>query len=301
MIAACIVAAARHGRVVCAGLACLVLANCSGANPDFADTKAAPALWQVENPSGEIEGWLFGTIHALPDNVRWQTPAIQSAIDRSAALVLEISPEDQTQLSRIFGELANTSNMPDLMTRVDRAKRPALAALLRKAGYKSSDFAATETWAAALTLARANSAGEFSNGVDVALSGQFEDFLVLEGARAQLSIFDSLPEAEQVDLLEAVADEGASSSNQDQARLAKTWLSGDMDALAGETTQGILADPELRSALLVNRNLDWVRKIDDWFAVKEPFLVAVGAAHMAGEDGLPSLLRARGFTVRRIQ
>ncbi|WP_271438766.1 TraB/GumN family protein [Pontixanthobacter luteolus] len=279
----------------------ILLASCSQRDDGLEPADASPALWLVENGEGETEGWLFGTIHALPDDVRWQTPALRDALRQSVAIALEISADDQARLPEIFGTLAATPGLPPLHERVDPARRAPLQALLDDANYRSSDFTATETWAAALTLASASSSGEYANGVDRALSGQVGRHLILEGAANQLSIFDSLPEADQRDLLQAIIDDHSAAASDDEIDLVTAWLAGDMEGIALETNQGMLADPELRAALLVNRNRDWADKVDGWMQQEGPITVAAGAAHMAGPDGLPTLLRAKGYAVRRVQ
>ena len=279
----------------------ILLASCSQRDDPQEQTEASPALWLVENGEGETEGWLFGTIHALPDGAEWQTPALRNALDRSAALALEISVEDQAKLPEIFGTLAATPGLPPLHERVDPARRAALQELLNEANYRSSDFTATETWAAALTLASASSSGEYANGVDRALSEKAGRHLILEGAANQLSIFDSLPEKDQRDLLKAIIDDHAAAAPDGEIDLVTAWLAGDMEGIAAETDRGMLADPELRAALLVNRNRDWADKVDRWMQREGPITVAAGAAHMAGPDGLPALLREKGYSVRRVQ
>ena len=279
----------------------ILLASCSQRDDQLEQTEASPALWVVENAKGETEGWLFGTIHALPDDVQWQTPALRGALEQSVALALEISAEDQAKLPEIFGTLAATPGLPPLHERVDPARRAALQELLDEANYRSSDFTATETWAAALTLASASSSGEYANGVDRALTGQVGRHLILEGAKNQLSIFDSLPEKDQRDLLQAIIDDHAAGASDGELDLVTAWLAGDMEGIARETNRGMLADPELRAALLVNRNRDWADKVDGWMQREGPITIAAGAAHMAGPDGLPMLLKDKGYAVRRVQ
>ena len=285
-------------RAVAAGLLVL-LAACAPAPPP---PQAKPALWEITGPNGE-QGWLFGTIHALPEPVEWHGPKLTAALAKADRLVVEVTGLDHpAQIGEVLTALATTPAQPALTARVEPRYRAQLQTLLDKAGLNEARFATVETWAAALTLARAASPEQDTAlGVDRALLAEWGSRPVteLEGAEAQLRIFDALPEADQRDLLEATIDEASAGDR--STDLAKAWASGDMAAIGAETSRGLLADPELRAALLVGRNRAWAEKIAVMLKAKARPFIAVGAAHMAGADGLPLLLAARGFTVTRIQ
>ena len=53
-----------------------------------------------------------------------------------------------------------------------------------------------------------------------------------------------------------------------------------------------------RAALLHDRNLAWLPRLETTFAKPGEHFIAVGAAHLPGEDGLVALLRGRGYEVR---
>ena len=53
-------------------------------------------------------------------------------------------------------------------------------------------------------------------------------------------------------------------------------------------------------AILVNRNHNWVPQIENFLTEDENVLVIVGAAHLAGEDGLLVLLKDKGYELERV-
>ncbi|WP_324827456.1 TraB/GumN family protein [Qipengyuania zhejiangensis] len=261
-----------------------------------------PALWEISQPGGEVEGWLFGTIHALPDDVVWRSPRLDRSIGSADALVVEVANlEDGAKLSGLFEKMAYDRPSPPIRQRIAPQLRDEFDALLMKGGVQRSYFDRMESWAAALALAQIAQDGDSENGVDRALIGEFEGRRVieLEGAANQLSIFDSLPEAEQRDLLAAVLAETSDAANK-TGDLASIWQSGDLERLGEITGRGILADPELKAALLDTRNIAWAARIETLLAAPERPLIAVGAGHLLGAGGLPALLERRGYTVRRI-
>jgi len=146
-----------------------------------------------------------------------------------------------------------------------------------------------------------SSDNDSGNGIDRAVAnawqGQVAEF---EGAAAQLSIFDRLPEAQQRALLGAVLTEGPKRAEQLRT-LQTAWARADMDLIARVTDEDFGQEPSLREALLVGRNQAWTTQLEAMLARGARPFVAVGAAHLAGRDGLPAMLSARGWKVTRLQ
>lgn len=278
------------------GLA-LALAGCKQ-EPLAAD----PALWHVTGASGE-EAWLFGTIHAAPAPIAWKTPKVADALGRSNAIMVEVANlADEAALAETFTALSRTKGLPPVEQRLPAQQREALDSLLSEREVKASDLQDFETWAIALTLARPDNSRDVRNGIDRAViaGAAGKPVIELEGAGRQLAIFDALPEADQRDLLRLVVADADALDGKDQD-LAETWRKGDMTRIEVETRTGILADPELRKALFTDRNLRWsARIVSEMNRGRRPF-VAVGAAHMAGQDGLVARLDAAGYAVTRVR
>ena len=282
-----------------AALLALLLAACQQKED------ARPALWQVDGPNGQ-RAWLLGTIHALPSPISLDSPAFDRATAEASKLVVEVAAlEDDKRTALAFHKLSAVAAAPPLALRASESDRPALTRLLSEAKIAPDSFNQMDTWAAALALGQAISARSGDN------SGNGADRLVLremkgkplaefEGAERQLAIFDTLPESEQRDLLSAVI-RSAFTAREDGKRLQQAWLRGDIAELAALDHQGLLADPELREALLVRRNRAWMEQLVPMLKRGEKPLVAVGSLHLVGRDGLVAQLEMQGYKVTRLQ
>ena len=283
-------------RLLLALAGALALAGCGGPARDWPDP--SPALWEVTGPEG-AQGWLFGTIHSLPEGARWRTPAVDEAFASSSLLVVEVAELGRSdEAGAIFRRLATTPGLPPLTQRVPPAERPALAAFLDRAGMDEDAFSETESWGAALILANSARRSDSGNGADRALIAEASRVEGLESFEEQYAAFDRLPAAEQADLLAGLA---ADAEGDFEDRRVTAWLTGDMAALERDSSGGILADPELREALQLSRTRAWAARVGDLLERGERPFVAVGAGHMWGDEGLPALLAARGYAVRRVQ
>jgi len=282
----------------------LLLAACGKQQADPAKPEGPyPALWEIADSKGAVEGWLFGTIHALPDGAKWRSPQLDAVLGEADMLVVEVANlENGDELSTLFEEMAFDRPAGPLAQRIDPELRDEFEALLVKAKVRRGYFDPMESWAAALALAQVAQSSKSENGADRALLAVFDkrEVVELEGARKQLTIFDTLPESEQRDLLNAVLEESRANEGE-ISTLATAWLEGDTEQLTQLTRRGILADPELVKALLRDRNADWAAQIENLLSARDKPLIAVGAGHLLGADGLPTMLEARGFTIRRVE
>ena len=284
-------------------LACtLLIAACSGGEPGNGDeTTANPLLYEIANADGEVEGWLLGTIHALPDGVSWRSPQIERVVQDADILWVEIADQDDGDANAAtFSRLATTRGLDPIVLRVSPELREPLERILARSDIPLDQFHSTEDWAAAIMLSRVDAKGKPANGVDRAIIRDFAERPVrgFETTASQLAIFDMLSAEDQQDLLEGTVREWiASRDNPDW--LIQAWLAGDEARLARATNEGILADAELHEALLAGRNRRWMASLIQELDKTPRPLVAVGTAHLVGPDGLVALLVAEGYKVRR--
>jgi len=275
-------------------------------SPALAET-ARPALWEVSAPDTTI--YLFGTIHLLPQDYQWKTKAIEDAIAKADQLYVEtiVDTKNPKELAAELARLGFSPGLPPIANRVDPAKRPLLEAAIAKTGLPRHVFDQMETWAAAFTLlgVQFQAIGvQGQHGVEETLRAAFDSagkpVGQLETNAEQLGFFDTLPLTAQRALLEG-AIEAPDKMNADFTAMLKSWVEGDVDAIARSFNDSLSASPELMDALLRRRNANWsawiARRLDEPGTV----LVAVGAGHLAGEESVQRYLESRGYKVRRVQ
>lgn len=279
-----------------------VLAACGSAAP--AAPQAKPALWKLSDPDTTI--YLFGTVHVLPDGLKWRTERFDRTVGQAKELVLEINDvDDKAGLAQVYKRLAFTPGLPPVLDRVPAAKRADMEALIKKMGLQPAQLDGMETWAVAVTLGASMYAGmgaSSDNGVENQLRTSFKGRPIegLETTEQQLGYFDAMPEATQRKLLVSMLDDVKTASTDFQKMLA-AWSSGDTRAIATTFDDELKDSPEIAQILIDRRNANWVQWLKKRLDKPGAVLVAVGAGHLAGKGSVIDLIQKQGLKVQRLQ
>lgn len=291
-----------------AALGGLSLAACATVQPAPETAVAAPkpALWKVADEDTTI--YLFGTIHILPKDLKWRTPALERAIAQSDELVLETRlGTDLAATGRTMAKMGMAEGQPPLMERVPEERRERLAAMIAGSGIPARAFDRMDTWAAALTLTAAsfrNMGFNAEAGVEKSIEGAYrtggKTISGLETVEEQFGFFDKLTEEAQRSFLVGAIEDPAKTRADFRAMLA-AWAAGDTDAIARTFDAETAFSPELRAVLMTRRNAAWA----DWVAKRldrpGTVMVAVGAGHLAGRDSVQRMLKDKGLKAERVQ
>jgi uncharacterized protein YbaP (TraB family) len=290
-----------------AALGLVALASCAPVPEPAASAGPRPAMWRVADQDTTI--YLFGTIHLLPPNSTWRTPAFDAAVQQSDVLVVEtlIDAANPQQLASEMAALGFSSGLPPIAQRVPPEKLAALEAAIARTAIPRPLFDRMETWAAAFTLmgVQFQTLGlQGEQGVEAVLRQAFtaagKPVEQLETNREQLSLFDRLPERAQRQLLEG-AIEAPTTVREQFSEMLRAWLAGDVESIARTFNRDLSDSPELKAALLTRRNANWADWIHRRLAQPGTVMIAVGAGHLTGDVSVQRYLESRGIQVRRVQ
>jgi uncharacterized protein YbaP (TraB family) len=264
---------------------------------------ALPAMWTVHGSRGRAV--LFGSVHMLPPGLEWEPPALAEALARADEIWFEL-PIDAATNGEAQALVLRKGALPkgaNLFDRLDPKDAERLRAACIDVGVPPELVGTMRPWLAEVTLSLAQdvrAGAKPGDGVEQRVSelaGQRVKRRAFETAEQQIDYLAAAPTADQAaSLRETLAE--ISDDPDIYNRVVKAWLAGDLAALQKDALEPLAkASPPMYRRLISARNHRWAVTLDQRLKGEGQIVVVVGAGHLVGPDGLPSLLRARGLTV----
>ncbi|MCI4645535.1 MAG: TraB/GumN family protein [Hyphomonadaceae bacterium] len=265
-----------------------------------------PPVWSLSDEDTTV--YLFGTVHILKPETAWQTQALLEALEGADAIYFEadVASEDATaNMARLvpqLGMMPSGEKLSDLLD-ADELKEVEEAAAL--VGVPVAALDPMKPWLATVqmsVMALQKQGYSPDSGVETVLTDLAEaeglELRFLESAEEQLRFFADLPMEDQVEFLVVSAQQIEDDPTM-LDELVEEWAEGDVDDLAHLMAEpDVMGSEAVYDSLIVTRNANWTGQIKDLMAAEAgSFVIAVGAAHLAGEDSVIAMLRADGLEV----
>ncbi|HKB61721.1 MAG TPA: TraB/GumN family protein [Burkholderiales bacterium] len=287
-----------------ASLAALSIAFSPVATRDAAAQVDAPALWRIAGPKGNV--FLFGSFHLLPADVKWRTPAVESALNEAAVVVFETDfagaqdPRVSQALIAKYGFLPPGQTLRSVLSTSTNAELEKTATDLE---IPPPSLAPLRPWLAALTLGlqfAIHQGFDPSNGVEqqviTSAKASGKSLRTLETNESQLRVFADLTREQEVELLTVTLRQVRETPKMLEDMLT-AYRKGDLAALERTVNIGFDDFPALRKRILKDRHDKWLPQIENMIADGRTHLIIVGAAHLVGPDSVIVMLRAKGVKV----
>jgi uncharacterized protein YbaP (TraB family) len=285
-------------KYILSTLLCLLL-------PLLANADSQPATYTVQGKHNVLH--LVGTVHLLQDS-----EVLPSNITRGYAdakqLLLEIDTTamDPMSTQQTMLSLGMLDEDESLETKLDAATYSKLKAAAQAAGLDMMIADHMRPWLVALTLEEtmfAKMGFNPNSGVEMQLTKRAaQDHKAIAGLETmdeQLNFFANLDEKTELEYLTSTLDE-LKDLRKEMDELMNAWRQGDEGKLAALMQKEFRGHEKFYSILLTERNKRWIGKLQSLLDnSNDNYLVAVGALHLVGNDGVVSLLRRAGYKITR--
>ena len=281
-----------------------ILALVFVSTPVFGQKTGTQFLWKVEGPGGST-AYLLGSLHVLTADYYPLSATINKAFAESKTLVEEVDIDEVSDPMVMMAALSKAM-LTDGRT-LDQIIAPDLFAEVKKraekAGLPMMALQRMKPWLVAITLmAPTLQAAGFKPelGIDKHFFDRAKDSgmkrQALETMAFQLDSFDSLSPKLQEELLKTTIQD-LDKEVAGVKDMAQAWAFGNVAAMEKLTLTMRTEAPELYQKLLVERNNNWIPHVETCLKQDSGCFIVVGAAHLLGPDGLPTLLNKKGYKV----
>jgi uncharacterized protein YbaP (TraB family) len=269
-----------------------------------AQTPARHFLWKVDAPNGAT-AYLLGSLHVLTSDAYPLPAPIDKAFAGSKTLVEEVDLDEMNDPMLMMAALSKAM-MTDGQTLDQVIAAETYAEVKKRAeayGMPMMALQRMKPWLVAVTLmAPTLQAAGFKP--ELGIDRHFFDRAkaaglkrqALETLAYQIDRFDQMPMKLQEELLKATIED-LDTQVTGVKDMVRAWSSGDLTTIEKLTLTTFLESPELYQRLLLERNQNWVPFVERCLSENAGCFVVVGAAHLVGKDGLPTLLAKKGFKV----
>lgn len=259
-------------------------------------------LWKISGKGLEKPSYLYGTMHAVCEtNI---DEDVLKAFEETNQLYLEVDMDDPNlQMAMMSGlQMKNGTTISSFLTEdevklVDDFIQNNVGVPLKMVDSFKPSLLTSMYLPKLLDCPM--------KAVDMELMNiskeQNEEVFGLETIQDQLNVFDKIPYDVQVKELLKTVKSGLAKEKEEIQKMLSIYKSENIEKMlisSKEAENKMLADYE--EDLLLKRNRNWIPVIEK--AAKEnPTFFGVGAAHLAGEEGVIKLLRKQGYKVEPVQ
>ena len=256
-------------------------------------------LWEVSGNGLSSPSYIYGTFHLMCKDQLHLSGNLLTAIKRSKEVYFELDLDDLSNtLGAIFMmNMKNSTSWKDLYNEADFNTvtsyfRDSLKMPLSMVEKMKPSFAESMLYPKFLNCK--NMSGVEQEILAVAKKDN-KEIKGLETIAFQMSVFDSIPYQEQAQSLLKTID-SLQQSKIFFDSLVQIYNSQNLSAMEAAFSTPEYGMADNLDILLNKRNKNWVTQFKNIFA-SQPVLVAVGAGHLVGEQGILSLLKKEGYTV----
>ncbi len=264
-------------------------------------------LWEISGNGLTKPSYIYGTIHMICKDDAAVGDSLIAAIERSDRVYFEVDMDNLMEMLSAFKDfkMRNDTTLADLLSKEDYEKVK---------DYMESKstllpFSQLETYKPMLasSLLLEQGAGcEESVAMEQLIMQEAKKYRKridgLETMSYQASIFDSIPYKLQAEQLLKYIDKGDKQSDADTQfeEMVDAYKNQDIEKLGDFISRDGDGLGNYGDILIYNRNRNWVEKLKRLMPGKT-LTIAVGAGHLAGDQGLIKLLRKEGYTVKPVK
>lgn len=264
-------------------------------------------LWRISGNGIQKPSYLFGTMHMICADDIVLSDSLKRAINDADQVYLEL---DMDNIFEMLGALQHMSmrgdtTLADLLTKDEYQK-------VRdhfEANSSMLPFEMLKTFKPLLTASLL--AEQQTASCDHMIS--MEQLIMSEAKRAnvsikgletmdfQLSIFDKIPYKVQARQLYQIIAAGADKSEKAELKvLTDAYRQQQLNKLEEMTRKDDTGLGEFTDLLLTSRNIEWAKKLQQLMK-EQSLVIAVGAGHLPGAQGVIGLLRKAGYKVEPVK
>lgn len=267
---------------------------------------SAAAVWEVSKGDNKLH--IGGTFHLLSKNDYPLPKEYELAYSQSQKLIFETdfdafrSPEFAQQMMSTF--LYANGNTVESALKPATVKRLKSHLTSRNQVWEEMKYFKPALLMTVITVSELQAIGFNKAGVDEfyfeRAGKDTKPRGWLESVEQQMLFLKEMGAGNPDDLINYTLED-LQDLSQSMDKLRASWRSGDMNEMAALAIDEMQSGyPDIYQTLLVSRNKNWVPQIETMLTTPETELVLVGALHLAGKDSVLTMLKAKGYTVKKL-
>jgi uncharacterized protein YbaP (TraB family) len=260
-------------------------------------------LWEVKSKDGKTTSYLYGTMHLMDADLFYFPKKLEKLLLKSDVLCMEISNVNDPDLSPDALFLKNETLSDYFSTeQMDSIYRWAEKSMLMNKEQFNTNFSKAKPFLLLQFLLQSSlpeNNRSYEKEFENLAKNNKKTIEGLESVTEQLELFTSLSKKDQTEMIMSSLREEANAKSSFQ-EMQKIYLTQNIDDLY--TFMKKESDSPINSsrAFLEDRNQKWIPQMEKMMDRKSVFF-AVGAAHLAGPEGVIELLIKKGYTLTPIK